>query len=62
MPWYKLYDEKAMMDTNNKQWDGILRYNTNPDGGIWFPEWVLNGRVTLSLEEEQEILNQGPYY
>jgi len=62
MPWFKLYDENAMIDVVNKQWDGILRYNTNPDGGIWFPEWVLNGNNPLSKEQEKEILNMGPYY
>ena len=62
MPWFKLFNEKAMMDETNKQWDGILRYNIKSDGGIWFPKWVLNGNQELSKEEEEEIIKMGPYY
>ena len=55
MPWYKLFDEQ------DKEWDGVLRYNVDDLFSQWYPDWVVGGRQ-LDLDIEIEARKLGPYY
>jgi len=55
MPWYKLFDEKS------QNWDGVVRYNVDANGNMWFPTWVYNG-AQLTQEMVNRALQMGPYY
>jgi len=55
MPWFKLFDEVE------KRWDGVLRYNMNEQGQIWFPDWVVD-RGPFSTDMVWRAYEMGPYY
>jgi len=55
MPWYKLFDQKS------QSWDGIVRYNLDDKGGVWFPNWVANGQPPTD-DLREKAYEMGPYY
>jgi len=57
MPWYKVFDETT------KSWDGVVRYNNDPNRAAWFPNWVTNGEdPTEATEQIEKAYQMGPYY